>query len=479
MSVGKQTLLDGRYRLDAEIARGAIGVVWQAEDTTTGEPVAVKLLRPAVAAAPDLVAGFLAEAEILAGLDHPNIVRVRNLVTIDGAMALVMDLVGGPAGGTDLRRRLRSEGPLPPAQAPQAAAALADALAYLHARGISHGDLKPGNLLLAAGEPAGRVVLADFGVARRGDHPTGPTFATPEYVPAEVVAGNPPGPAADVYALGIVLYELVSGRSPFRGGSPEDVLRRHGACVAVPTRGMPAELWSVIEVCLHLDPGMRPPARDLVGPLLAAAATLDGIPASSPLPADAVTYWPRSTENTAPIVVPVRRVDWVPAAAPVSPATPTGTDVGRLVAVPVDGPPPAPQDTAALRGPDFIPAPPTWPAPLPPPPAPARQPRRVLIGVVAAIVLLLLAGGAALAASTLGGGSPPVTPPSTRPSSSTPSAPPSGPPPSSAAPEPSASPSPEDTPAPGGGNGNPPPRNTPPPGPPGIGSAVPSFPRRP
>ena len=105
-----ESLLDGRYRLEAEIARGAIGSVRRATDTVTGEPVAVKVLRPEAALEPELVRAFVAEAEILAGLDHPSIVRPRDFIAQDGQHALVMDLVEGE----DLRRRVRRDGPVPP-----------------------------------------------------------------------------------------------------------------------------------------------------------------------------------------------------------------------------------------------------------------------------------------------------------------------------------------------------------------------------
>src|SRR2546430_7176426 len=156
-----RTVGSGRYELEAEIAKGAIGTVWRGRDTVTGQRVAVKQLRPEAAGQPDLVEAFLAEWRILADLDHPCLVRARELVRGGDTYALVLDLVNGQ----DLRRRLRTDGPLPPAVAADVVAQAADALAYLHARGLVHGHIKPGNILVPVdGSP---VRLTDFGVARR------------------------------------------------------------------------------------------------------------------------------------------------------------------------------------------------------------------------------------------------------------------------------------------------------------------------
>jgi hypothetical protein len=289
-------------------------------------PVAVKVLRPEAAAVPELVDSFLGEAEILAELDHPSVIRVRDLILEGGAPAIVMELVEG----LDLRRRVRADGPLPPAVAACVAAQLAEALDFVHARGIVHGDVKPGNILIPS--DGGPVRLADFGVARRVDNAGGAIHATPEYVAPEVVGGAGPSPASDVYALGIVLYELVCGRSPFRGGVPIEVLRRHVSCVAVPPPGMPAAVWPIIDACLEPNPDRRPGAAALASRLRAAEAALDGFDPLPKLPAEALTWWARSAEQTAPMPVPVRKVDWVPAA--VAPVTPDRGYARRMVAVP-------------------------------------------------------------------------------------------------------------------------------------------------
>jgi serine/threonine-protein kinase len=437
-----ETLLGGRYHLKEEIARGAIGAVWRAVDTVAGETVAVKVLRPEAAAVPELVAGFLGEAEILAELDHPSVIRARNLVNTGDVLALVLDLVDG----LDLRRRLRADGPLPPAVAADISAQIADALAYVHQRNLVHGDVKPGNLLVPA--DGGPVRLVDFGVARRLDRTAGPTHATPEYVAPEVVNGDSPNQAADVYALGIVLYELICGRTPFRGGSPIDVLRRHADCVAVPPPGMPAALWPVIQACLEYDPRMRPKPAAVAGRLRAAEAALDGFEALPRLPAEAVTWWARSAELTAPVHMPVRRVDWVPLkAAPVSPAS---TNV--MVAVPASSAEPRPVWPAAVAEvapvspapasdepvppnalgvaggptpwsrewtaagpvspappmpPQYVaPAPPEYPAQVPPVTAPSPRRNRMLAAVgggVALLAVLMITGILILSGNLLGG----------------------------------------------------------------------------
>jgi serine/threonine-protein kinase len=254
------------------------------------------------------------------------VIRVRDLVPVARGYAIVMDLVRG----LDLRRRLQSDGPLPPAVAAEVVAQVADALEYVHGRRIAHGDVKPGNILVPVDGSA--VRLADFGVARRQGEAAGTTHATPEYVAPEVVAGATPSPASDVYALGIVLYELLCGRSPFRGGTSAEVLARHASCVAVPPPGIPAAIWPIIAACLELDARLRPRAAAVASQLRAAEAALDGYPALAPLSAETVTWWARSAEQTAPMLVPARRIDWVP--MPSAQVSAAAEHSRRLVAVP-------------------------------------------------------------------------------------------------------------------------------------------------
>jgi serine/threonine protein kinase, bacterial len=418
-----RTVGGGRYELEAEIAKGAIGTVWRGRDTVTGRRVAVKQLRPEAAGQPDLVEAFLAEWRILADLDHPCVVRARELVRGGDTYALVLDLVNG----ADLRRRLRTDGPLPPAVAADVVAQIADALAYLRGRDIVHGDVKPGNILVPVdGSP---VRLADFGVARRLD-PAGPatraTHATPEYVAPEVITGASPRPATDVYALGIVLYELLCGRSPYRGGGVSEVLWRHAMCVPVRPAGFPEPLWPVVLDCLALNPVERPDPAALASRLRALQPALDGL---APLPAigpDLVTWWPRAAEQTAPVAAG-RRATWPPAVPTTAdgPAadTPRGTGSDLPIAV-------LPEPAAVRSTPVPVsPAAPAWPVPEPVPVPDARpgfrqRPRLVaaLLGAAALVVVVTALGAVALLSSPRASGGPsPVAVTSVQPSSPAPS----------------------------------------------------------
>ncbi|BCB78840.1 hypothetical protein Pflav_052500 [Phytohabitans flavus] len=178
--------------------------MWRAEDLATGDVVAVKILHTTAAEQPDLVDAFLAEAEILAELDHPSVIRSRNFVPQDTQHALVMDLVDGE----DLRRRVRRDGPLAPAAAVDIVAQVAGALAYLHRQGVVHGDVKPANLLFSAGE--GLVRLADFGTARR--------------IAAAVAVDDPAGAEGEA-----AVVQATPSTSPLRW-SPESCPPRRPTC---------------------------------------------------------------------------------------------------------------------------------------------------------------------------------------------------------------------------------------------------------
>lgn len=312
--------LEQRYALQAEIARGAVGTVWRARDLSTGEVVAVKILHRDMAGEADVVQAFREEGRVLAGLNHPGVVRPRDFVADGGELALVMDLVEG----TDLRRLLKTGGPMSPAAAVDVVGQVAEALAAVHAAGIVHGDVKPGNILVP---DEGRVRLIDFGVAHHIQRPVEATHATPEYVAPEVVDGWPVEPASDVYGLGIVLYEALTGRSPYRGGPVEDVLARHRRCEPVRPESMPDPLWTVIEDCVTPDPARRPAAAGLATTLATLAPVVRDLPAAARMPKSAVSWRERATAPVSPAAPhPVSPAPVSPpavaAAASVSPAAP-------------------------------------------------------------------------------------------------------------------------------------------------------------
>jgi hypothetical protein len=250
--------LGSGYILHEALGRGAMGEVFAGSVRATGEPVAIKILRPEFVSDPGVVARFVQERTILMSIADPHVVRVIDLVVEGDTLAIVMELVQGP----DLRRQLRSWRTVPPAQALQLTGQLLGGMAAVHAAGIIHRDIKPENVLVdtSAGWP--RLKLTDFGVARLsyGASLTKLTgvIGTPEYMAPELTESNRATPAADVYSAGIVLYEMLCGRTPFAGGHPLAVLRRQADQAPPVIPGVPAELWDRIAWMLAKDPGSRP-----------------------------------------------------------------------------------------------------------------------------------------------------------------------------------------------------------------------------
>lgn len=283
MAYGDEQRLGSQYVLDERIGRGAMGTVWRGRDTDTGGPVAIKILAEELCEDPDVLARFVQERTVLLGIRHPNLVAVHDMVVERRRLALVMDLVSGG----DLQRHLRAAGALAPAEAAGLATQICAALHAIHAAGVVHRDLKPANVLLDTTGPEPLVRLADFGVARIADRSriTARTsiVGTPSYLAPELIRGEEPVAASDVYALGITLYELLVGRPPFDGGPVLTVLHRHLEDPAERVPGIPDSLWAVIEACLGKDPAGRPDAATAGNLLLQALPGLAGLPAAAPL----------------------------------------------------------------------------------------------------------------------------------------------------------------------------------------------------
>jgi serine/threonine-protein kinase len=270
--------IGSHYLLHEQIGQGAMGTVWRAEDTVSGAWYAVKVLRPEYALDPAAVTRFVRERNALLALRHPNVVTLHDMIVEGERLALVMDLL--TEGDLDKLRRDHG-GTLPPGLAAALVAQVCDGLAAAHAAGIVHRDLKPGNVLM----DGGLARLTDFGIARIGGEApvttAGTIMGTVSYMAPEALRGAEPAPACDVYAAGVTLYELLTGRPPFTG-QPATVIHDH--LNAAPRRpdGLPDPPWNVIASCLAKDPAARPSAAELTAvlghPQVFSGATLPSAP---------------------------------------------------------------------------------------------------------------------------------------------------------------------------------------------------------
>lgn len=257
-----QVALGSQYRLERELGHGGMGVVFLARDTTLDRPVAVKVVHPELAVHSSITQRFLAEARMIARLRHPSIVAVHAAGEATGLFYYVMDYVAGES----LRQRLLREGRLPIPDVTRIVAELADALNAAGEAGLVHRDVKPENVLLD--QATGRVMLADFGIGRAmagdGDEPhtgQGVAVGTPTYMSPEQAAGDTVDPRSDIYALGVVAYEMVVGRPPFRAESAAAVASKHLAERPTPVETLrpetPLSLTYAIGRALEKDPASR------------------------------------------------------------------------------------------------------------------------------------------------------------------------------------------------------------------------------
>ena len=253
-----QAALAGEYSLQREIGRGGMGVVYLARDVQLDRDVAIKVLPANLARDPSARERFLREARMAAGLSHPHIVPIHRVSEVGGFVFFVMSYVEGETLGD----RLRTRGPLPPADAMRVLREVSWALAYAHGRGIVHRDVKPDNILLESA--TGRALVTDFGIAQ-GDADAitdpGKIMGTAHFMSPEQAAGEPLDGRSDIYALGVVGYLAVSGRLPFESSNLPALLTRQATeeppSVMQVAPGIPAALGSAIDRCLARDPAER------------------------------------------------------------------------------------------------------------------------------------------------------------------------------------------------------------------------------
>ena len=290
--------LGGRYRMGALLATGGMGEVWAAHDLLLDRAVAVKVLGGALAGDGRAAERLRREARAAGRLEHPGIARVLDLGEHDGRPYLVMELLEGES----LAARIDRAGPMPPDEAARVVAAVADALQAAHAAGVVHRDVKPGNVFLTT---AGEVKVIDFGIAWSAHDAaltTGDLLGTAAYLAPERALGHRATPAADIYALGVVLYELLAGHRPFEASSEVELAMAHVNASPPSLREVapatPPFLVAASHQAMAKDPSARPPTAaafanlvkgevagsTITHPLRVAAASVPGATPAVPAP---------------------------------------------------------------------------------------------------------------------------------------------------------------------------------------------------
>jgi len=291
-----------RYVLEQRLASGGSAEVWRGRDTVLERPVAVKVLHRHLLADPTTRARLIQEARAAASLSHPGIVAVYDVaIDEEASAAVILELVEGES----LADRLKREGALPPRAAVRIAAEVAEALAHAHERGVVHRDVKAANVLLGVD---GEARLADFGIARLLEDEaqrltdTGTIAGTLRYLAPEQLRGEPAGSPADVYAVGVLLTEMVSGQPPYQVSSPV-ALAEAQRTPPLAIEGAPPSLSTIVRPTLDPDPERRPSSAGALAAELrrwletdAAPGGLDSAPDEPTLPAIPI--------SAAPIVAP-------------------------------------------------------------------------------------------------------------------------------------------------------------------------------
>ena len=316
-------LISGRYRLIAPLGEGGMATIWRAVDEQLDREVAVKILRPQFSSDPGFAARFKQEARAAGGLSHPNIVSVYDYGTdgADGEQYIVMELVDG----RDLSTILRDRGSLSMDDSVRIAIGVASALEVAHRKGIVHRDVKPGNILITDG---GDVKVTDFGIARAVSEAsmtvTGTTLGSVHYFSPEQARGDEVTGASDVYSLGIVLFEMLTGRRPFEADTAAAVaLKRLNEDPPTPTaigRPQPAGLEAIVMRALAREPAGRfPDAGAMAEALRAWRRNPDAVPAgvaagavvaATPAAGEPTVYVPprvTTPADRAPVVPPPSR----------------------------------------------------------------------------------------------------------------------------------------------------------------------------
>jgi eukaryotic-like serine/threonine-protein kinase len=364
-SAREPRILAGRYRLEEVIGRGGMSTVYRGTDLSLHRVVAVKVaLDPLVEESPIYLARFTREAQSAAAIGHPGVVTVYDAGADGPTRFIVMEFVPGKS----LADILKEERPLDPERAANIAAQVADALSAAHAAGIIHRDIKPGNIMV---EPSGSVKVLDFGIARAVDGhsltQTATVLGTSAYMSPEQALGQPVDARSDIYSLGCVLYEMLTGQPPFVADVAAAVMHQHVRVAPKPAiernPAIPASLNTLVMEMLAKQPKDRPQTAAEVRDRIVAAISQDP-------QADALTTLAMAAAAPTAATVPIEATHIPPAAESSAPGPRAQT-------------PTAPRRREARQ-----------PPPTEPPP---RKSRTGLWALIAVIAALLLGGGAALA----------------------------------------------------------------------------------
>ena len=252
--VSSGVLLNGRYRLEERIASGGMGDVWKGTDEVLDRVIAIKIMLDALMEEKGFAERFRAEARTMATINHPGVVRIYDFGS-DQVAYLIMEYIEGEP----LSKTLNRVGRLTPARTMSLIAQAAEALQAAHDKGIVHRDVKPGNLLV---RPNGTLVLTDFGIARAAAAAqltaTGAVLGTASYIAPEQASGSPATALSDVYSLGIVAYQCLSGHRPFEGDTPLEIAMKHVTGTARPLpEDVPKPIREVVERAMSKEPRVR------------------------------------------------------------------------------------------------------------------------------------------------------------------------------------------------------------------------------
>jgi eukaryotic-like serine/threonine-protein kinase len=265
-----ETLLNGRYRLIAQQGSGGMAVIYKAVDTFLSRTVAVKVLRPSLTTDAAFLERFRAEARSVANLNHQNIVTVFDFGNDQSAYYIVMEFVEGQ----DLKQMIRTAGALPPERAVRFAIQICAGIGFAHRAGLVHADIKPQNILVTRED---EIKVTDFGIAQAFSD-TYPNerqdvvWGSPHYFAPEQARGDKPGPASDVYAIGIVMFEMLTGRLPFMGTNQQELalahIRDRVPLVSEYAPQVPEALVKIVEKVMSKEPSQRYSRADQLGHLL-------------------------------------------------------------------------------------------------------------------------------------------------------------------------------------------------------------------